>query len=399
MRAFLTPRHFNAAILVVDDMEFNRMLICDILEREGFTNLIQASNGVEALHLVDTQRIDLIILDLVMPEMDGFTFCKTMRDRKMARRIPILVQTAMGDSEERLEIFNIGASDLIMKPINPTELILRLCLHIVYAFSFNELIEYQKRMEEELELAEQAQRSLMPDAATTESLMQSHGMFISSYYQPSLKIGGDLWNVAPINENRLAIYAIDIAGHGTTAAINAFRLHSLIHVEALRDLSPAEYLQQLNVHAAKIFKPGQFAAAFFATIDLAENTLEYASAAFTTPMIFSPELKEIRSLPSNGVPIGVIGNAAYTNVKKKFLPNDTLLIYSDALIETRRKETGAFLNEIDVELHLTKHMAAQASVVSAQTRTIAALLGAINAGDDQKHVTDDLMIVMCTRTR
>lgn len=399
MRTFLTTRHFNAAILVVDDMEFNRVLICDILEREGFTNLIQAKNGAEALEIIDQQRIDLIILDLVMPEIDGFEFCKIMRARKMTRRIPILVQTAMGDSEERLQIFNIGASDLIIKPINPTELILRICLHLVYAFSFNDLIEYQKNMEEEMELAQQAQRSLMPDDETIEQIMQSHGIFTSAYYQPSLKIGGDLWNIVPIGPDKLAIYAIDIAGHGTSAAINAFRLHSVIQPEQLQQVSPAEYLAQLNQRALKIFKPGQFAVAFFGVMDLRENVLEYASAAFTSPMIFCPELKEIRRLNSSGMPLGVIENAEYQNVKKKFRPGDSLLLYSDALIETKRVESNSFMDEEEIEHVLTKQLASSSSVATRQSRAIAALLGAIHAGENQQHVSDDLMIVVCTRTR
>ncbi len=399
MRTYLTQRHYDAAILVVDDMEFNRVLICDILEREGFTNLIQASNGAEALKIVDAQRIDLIILDLVMPVLDGFEFCRIMHQRKLQRRIPILVQTAMGDSQERLEIFNIGASDMIIKPINPSELLLRLCLHLIYAFSFNDLIEYHKNMEEEMELAQQAQLSLMPNDEAIEQLMQSHGVLIASYYQPSAKIGGDLWNITPLTEDRVAIYALDISGHGTSAAINAFRLHSLMRLEELKDIGPAEYLKGLNKRALSIFKTGQFAVAFVGVLDLEHNQLEYASAAFTTPMIFSPEHKEVRTLNSGGVPLGVTADAEYQGVKKKFRPNDSLLLYSDALIETKRKESDTFLDEVEIEHIIGTQLAATTSAATRQSRTVAALLGAIHAGENNQHVTDDLMIVVCTRTR
>lgn len=113
------------SILIVDDEEDIRELIAINLLREEKYSLLEAVNGLEALHLAKTKRPDLIILDLMLPEMDGLTVHKNLRDDPRTHNIPVIMLTARGRLEEKIQGLEMGADDYLAKPFSPKELILR----------------------------------------------------------------------------------------------------------------------------------------------------------------------------------------------------------------------------------------------------------------------------------
>ncbi len=113
------------SILIVDDEEDIRELIRVNLLRQEDYGLLEASNGLEALHLARTQRPDLIILDLMLPEMDGITVFRNLREDAKTRDIPVIILTARGKLEEKIEGLELGVDDYLSKPFSPKELMLR----------------------------------------------------------------------------------------------------------------------------------------------------------------------------------------------------------------------------------------------------------------------------------
>jgi len=112
-----------AKILVVDDDSHIRELICVILSKEGFS-IEEATDGKDALSLLEAERIDLIILDIMMPNMDGWSFCKEIR-RYYSDTVPILMLTAKGETAQKVKGFNLGADDYLVKPFDVAELVAR----------------------------------------------------------------------------------------------------------------------------------------------------------------------------------------------------------------------------------------------------------------------------------
>jgi DNA-binding response OmpR family regulator len=108
-------------ILVVDDEHLYRHLLKVNLEKEGY-DVIAASDGEEALDVISTKRPDLVILDLLMPRLDGFTTCERIRQFS---NMPIIILTAKGDEQDRVAGLNIGADDYVVKPFSATELVAR----------------------------------------------------------------------------------------------------------------------------------------------------------------------------------------------------------------------------------------------------------------------------------
>ena len=118
-------------ILLVDDDRDLLEMLCSIFRRAGYTNLVTASSGVEALQTWREQQPELIVLDVMMPGMDGF---EVLREIRRTSHIPVLMLTARGEAEDRIEGLEIGADDYLSKPFLPKELLLRVqaILHRTY---------------------------------------------------------------------------------------------------------------------------------------------------------------------------------------------------------------------------------------------------------------------------
>ena len=120
----------NSRILVVDDNRVNRHLLVAVLQRGGFPNVGTAEDGIDALAKIEEGAPDLILLDLMMPRMDGFEVCRQVRANPAWRDLPILVQSSLSGSEDRKHAFSAGATDFVTKPINATELLSRVRIHL-----------------------------------------------------------------------------------------------------------------------------------------------------------------------------------------------------------------------------------------------------------------------------
>lgn len=110
-------------ILVADDDKNTRMLLKAVLEAENYT-VITAENGEEALHIIDNSHIDLVVLDVMMPKMDGYTFTQTLRDCQ--NNLPILMISAKQLPEDKRRGFQVGTDDYMTKPIDEEEMLLRI---------------------------------------------------------------------------------------------------------------------------------------------------------------------------------------------------------------------------------------------------------------------------------
>jgi len=120
------PRE-TARILVIDDEEMNRKLLSMYLDRLGYKALLAAS-GREGLDLLDAS-VDLVLLDVLMPDTDGFEVCRRIREESPARDIPVIMVTALKSKEDRLRAVEAGANDFIAKPIDVAELRIRMGSH------------------------------------------------------------------------------------------------------------------------------------------------------------------------------------------------------------------------------------------------------------------------------
>ncbi|MDE1901070.1 MAG: response regulator [Alphaproteobacteria bacterium] len=161
----------QARILVVDDSELSLRLIENSLIKKGFSRVDTARDGMEALDKTRNAIPDLVILDLVMPGMDGFAYCEQVRADGSLPRMPIIVQTAAEEREFKLRALSTGADDFLHKPVDQEELDLRVRLHLQRYFGMEDMHEVCDYLRMELEQAQKMIAHLQasnihPDAAT-----------------------------------------------------------------------------------------------------------------------------------------------------------------------------------------------------------------------------------------
>jgi len=348
----------SSRILVVDDQKFNIILLTKLLKEMGFTSIVTASNGVEALEKTKAFRPDIIILDLLMPEMDGFEYCRKLRQIPEFENIPILVQTILGSSDEKAKAFECGASDFISKPIDHEEFIARIIVHTETQRLYNDLKASQERISHELMAARDMQMTLVPSRELIAGIFAAHQMEIMSCFQPSFELGGDIWGCRSLSKNELAVYIADFSGHGVSAALNTFRLQALIEAHPQKDIDPGTYLTLINNDLRKMLNRGQFATMFYGIINHQDETIRYATASTPSPIILEKNAPHVTMLNGNGFPLGVLDTVYETKIAR-FSRGSMLMIYSDALIETE-DTNGQFFSETAIaetlkDLYLEPH--------------------------------------------
>lgn len=339
----IDQRLLNALVLIVDDVLVNTKLIASQLSARGYNNVLFASNGREALDISLNERPDLVILDLMMPDMDGFEYCKLIREDASFNDMPIIVQTALDQMEYKLHAFSAGASDYISKPVDGGELEARVRVHLTNKFLIHDLRDYNDRIQHELNAARAMQDRLMPNEQHIRMCERVFDLNIAAHFETSSTLGGDCWGMRPMGDDKLAVYMYDFSGHGISSAMNIFRMHTIMREHNHIGGDPGAFLTTINRHLNPLLERHEFATMFYGIIDIASNCLTYATAAPTAPLLYSSQTQETFWLTSRGFPLGVVPNATYETKHAPMLPGNFLLLYSDGLNETRNA-AGEFLD-------------------------------------------------------
>lgn len=321
-------------ILIVDDQKMVRELLKIYLTTGGYEDLIFAADGDEALEAIASENPDLVVLDLQMPRMNGLDLCKALRADPQFAMLPVLVQTAADSAEDRAEIFRSGATDMVGKPINDAELLARVGIHLQNRHMLGQLSQYRETMERDLQLARDMQHRIMPDERSLASLHEKYSIEIKSHFQTCDALGGDMWNVWPIDDNRLGFHVIDFTGHGVVASLNTFRFQSLVAATGFDPARQIDYVEKINRNLHAMLPSGQFATAIGGYIDMSNDVIRYTAAAGPKPFLVSPDHPDGVYLPSEGRPLGMTSDSKYEEHEVAFPPGSSLFLYSDALTET-----------------------------------------------------------------
>lgn len=326
-------RVLGCTLLIADDDPMCRRLLAGILRKQGFTQFRFAEGGYSALQQIESDKPDLVLLDMQMPDLGGLEVCQRIRAQPDLVDIPILVQTATVDRKQMGTLFAAGASDFLSKPINPSELISRVITHLERRCLLRELRDYQKRTSGELDAARRMQLELLPSRPAQEAMAGAAGLRIASYFRPSSEIGGDIWGMLPINDESFGIFIADFTGHGVTAALNTFRLHALIHEYRHLHDDPVGLLSALNARLAALLSLGQFATFLYVVIDHFAGRLIVASAGAPPPILMLGAHGSSHLIEAAGAPLGISGDMDYELHEQPFPPGSTLLLFSDGLSE------------------------------------------------------------------
>jgi sigma-B regulation protein RsbU (phosphoserine phosphatase) len=319
-------------ILIADDSETQREIISHCLRTAGFSDIVHAADGHEALRQFEKFEPDLVLLDLAMPGIDGIETCRTMQSRN-TESVPILIQSVTLQPEARVRAFDAGAVDFIVKPFYAPELIARVRMHLDRGCLMHKLHQFRARLTDELNAAKLMQESLIPSRGLLETMRNTMTLDVAAHSEMSSELGGDIWGLRKIDEHRVAVFIADFTGHGVASAANAFRLHAVFSESGIRFERPDLVMQALNVRLFGAVPVGNFATLFYGVLDLKRDRLDYAAAGAPAPVLIMPD-GALLEVDANGVPVGVKPWQDYEVRTLPFPPGTSLFMYSDALLES-----------------------------------------------------------------
>jgi len=210
-------------ILAIDDNIINLKLITEFLSKEH--EVIESTNGLDAIKIINKESIDLILLDLLMPIMDGKTFLRKIKNDINYNEIPVIIITAFTDSYNIRECIQLGAEDYVKKPIDYTELINKIDIveKKIDIRSKTKEIEKEYNIYNSLKLAENFQTSMLPDKLYLKNLFKD---FLTMYL-PVDYVSGDIYNINKLDGDRIIISLFDLIGHGIPASMMSIFVNTI----------------------------------------------------------------------------------------------------------------------------------------------------------------------------
>jgi sigma-B regulation protein RsbU (phosphoserine phosphatase) len=313
-------------VLVVDDAPSNLRVVNEILHDQYKVRI--ATNGTKALELASSiPGPDLILLDVMMPGMDGYEVCAQLKSDPVTKDIPVIFLTGQTQSADETRGFETGAVDYIHKPFSPTVVAARVQTHLALRDTRQQLARQLREIRAELETARQIQLSILP-----RELPAVPDLDIAARYIPMTAVAGDYYDFIVLDEKRVGILVADVSGHGMPAALIASMLKIAFATQSAWASDPARVLSGLNEALCGKFQ-GHYVTAAYAWIDTDRRTVRYAGAGHPPLLLKSHASGEIRALLENGLFLGYFPAAAYSCEETPFCEGDCLLLYTDGITE------------------------------------------------------------------
>jgi sigma-B regulation protein RsbU (phosphoserine phosphatase) len=353
----------EATLLIVDDNEDNRYTLSRRLNRVGYKNLTMATNGREALDKLKAQPVDLVLLDIMMPDMNGYEVLEQVKATPALRDIPIIVISSLDEFESVIRCIELGAEDYLNKPFNPTLLRARVGASLEKKRLRDEVRTNMERLAQELDSARALQLAMLPRQFPTCS--PSHPIAVHAVMEPAREIGGDLYDCFYADDHTFCFLVGDVCGKGASAAMFMARVRSLVRITVdLRrehhseDFDPGALLEAVNRELCQDNDDCMFVTMFLGLVDTNSGCVSFANAGHPAPHLVSTtgETKQIEAKPA--MPLGVRREIRFQTRKLEILPGDALFVCSDGVFEASNEQGELFSIE-RLGRHLSEASAAE----------------------------------------
>ncbi len=376
-------------ILVVDDEPLNINILVDLLKEEY--KMMAAKSGKQALKAArSSNRPDLILLDIMMPEMSGYEVCSILKEDPATKEIPIMFVSAMNEDADETKGFDLGAVDYITKPISPTILQARVKTHLALMQQASELKEahalikvQQERMQEELNVARDIQLSMVPKVFPEYDAVE-----IFARLEPAREIGGDLYDAFMIDSESLCLCVGDVSGKGAPAALFMAMTKTLIKSYASSDLSTASIMTRVNDELCENNDESLFVTVFLAILNINTGELRFTNAGHNYPYIIKADKSLVTLKQKHGPIVAAMEELSYREDIITLDRDDLLFLFTDGVTEAMNHNEELF-GEKRLENFLVN------SDVKDVKATIDGLLQEVALYEDGSLQTDDITVLAC----
>lgn len=326
----------NLTILVADDDIPNRFILQAILDKQGF-KVLHADDGLQAVEIFDRERPDLVLMDIKMPNLDGYEATRRIKNMSGESFVPVIFLTATSDSEGLARCIESGGDDFLTKPYNHVLLRARIDallrireLYNTVQMQRNELASHQKRLDRERQLASR----LFNNIVETSALSLPN---IKSLVSPMSLFSGDILMVAPTPSGGLHVLLGDFTGHGLAAATGALPVSSIFYGMTAKGYSVVEIVAEINEKLVEILPVDMFLAACMLEMNPTSHTVTIWNGGIPPVIIYGEEERKIAHIiEPRHLPLGVVKNDELDQRVDVIEMNegDRLYIHSDGVTET-----------------------------------------------------------------
>jgi serine phosphatase RsbU (regulator of sigma subunit) len=378
----------KSRILVVDDTPANIKILADLLRKDYLLSV--ATSGADALEFAGSEdQPDLVLLDVMMPEMDGYEVCRRLKADPKTQDVPVIFVTAMSEVEDETRGFSLGAVDYITKPIRPPIVRARVAAHLELALARRTLAAQNQILRESLAMAAQVQRSLLPKAPPPLPGLEVAGRMIACD-----AVGGDYLDFLTGEEfagHGFGAAVGDVAGHGPAAALLMTAARACLRMRALRPGSLAEIVTDLNrCLVADLGDVGRFMT--FYLLEVRPDAVSWVSAGHEPALLVDPGSRTVADLKGDGPPLGIDSDITFREHHAPFRePGQVVALSTDGITEAWN-DSGEKFGRQRLKQSLLQHASQPATTI---------LEGVMREVSDFRGLApqrDDLTLVVLKRT-
>ncbi|AGA27824.1 PP2C family protein-serine/threonine phosphatase [Singulisphaera acidiphila] len=329
-------------ILVVDDTPANIKILADLLRRDYLLSV--ATSGPDALEIAFSgNRPDLVLLDVMMPEMDGYEVCRRLKADLRTQDVPVIFVTAMTEVDDETKGFSLGAVDYITKPVRPPIVQSRVAAHIELALARKTLAAQNKALSESLAVAADVQRSLLPKA-----LPALPGLEVAGRMTPCDAVGGDYLDFLVGDDfagRGFGVAVGDVMGHGPAAALLMTAARASLRMRASRAGGLGEVVTDMNRHLVADLGDVERFMTFY-LIEVRGDAVTWVSAGHEPALLVDPGSGTFTDLEGDGPVLGIDPDISFREHHALFRdPGQVLALCTDGITEAWNAEGEQFGRE------------------------------------------------------
>jgi sigma-B regulation protein RsbU (phosphoserine phosphatase) len=375
-------------ILIVDDTPANLRLLSQLLKERGY-QVRAVSSGARAFTSIKVEPPDLILLDIRMPEMDGYEVCTRIKAQPRTSDIPVLFISALDEIQDKMKAFSVGGLDYITKPFQLEEVVARVETHLALRRLQRNLIEANQRMERELMLAAQVQTSMMRTHFPRLPGWQFAGKLI-----PAKLTCGDFFDAFRLPDGKIAILIADVVDKGVGAALYMSMSCALLRSYILEN--PANPEQVFNIVNRRIQEDSdtdQFVTVFLGILDPKTGSMIYSNAGHNPPLLIQNSAgKSATLLARTGPALGILEDITWDQRQTRLEPGDEMVLYTDGITDAENARQEFYgLDRLIKIVQNTHGLSAQA--------LLDALIGDLHQFTGNAAQFDDIALMILQRER
>src|SRR5215470_18855390 len=307
----------DCRILLVDDAKANLDILVEGLKSEHKLSL--ALNGEMALQIAARTTPDLVLLDIVMPGLDGYEVCRRLREMPETAEVPIMFLSSLEEVQDKTRGFEAGANDYLTKPFEMLEVKARV-RSLLKAKAYNDAVKEQ--IASELRVAREIQMGMLPHDFS--ALEQTYPVRFGAVLEPAREVGGDLYGVCASGPDRLVVFLGDVSGKGIPASMFMVRVISLARLLSREIAEPEKILARLNDELATDNPSGMFVTFLCATYDSNSHRLALANAGHCRPVLLTNGQAPRWALKDLGTALGFESGLNFERTELTLGDGDTL---------------------------------------------------------------------------